>query len=318
MRYDAIDYIPITQRFEVIDMGKRIFTDEFVNHAISMFDGRRNLAAVARLLGTNADNLSKAIRAKGVTVPKGITAAPHRKNLPNDDIVQKYALGMSELELSKEYGISRTPIRRVLLASGVEIRDQSQASFVSAARLTADFRQKRAHAAHAAIRGKKRSHDECIRRAITASSGIDCRIGKGENEFAQLLDRAGITFDTQTRADIYNIDFVVGGIAVELKSGVSGAGSAAAEQAEGRIKKLVECGYRVIYVYLRDVDSMVAAFDQIVTEIDILRGLPSFDSQYRVVTCRLQDYAIVRNERHQFTRIPAAVQLHTTVRDFDI
>lgn len=294
----------------------RIYTDSFVSNALKMFNGVRNITAVAAELGVNADNLSKAIRARGLAIPKGINRTK-RKELPDQDIVAKYALGMSELELSKEYGVARGTIRRVLTEGCVDIRDQSAASYVSAERLSPEFRKKRAEAAHAAIRGKKVSHDALIRRAVVGA-GIECRIGVGENEFAQLLQSAGIDFDRQTVSDKYNIDFTISGIAVELKSGRSAFGGHEIEKASGRIEKLTECGYRVMYVCLRDADALVAAFDQIVTEIDVLRGLPSFDGKYRVIGCRLQDYAIVRNERNQFTRVGAPVQLHTTVRDFDI
>lgn len=298
-------------------MARKIFTDEFVNNALKMFDGTKSLSAVAKELGVNADNLSKAIRAQGIPVPKAVYRIKTRKNLPDDEVVVKYAAGVSELELSKEYGVSRTLIRRILKSNNVDIRNQSEAGFVSATRLPVEFRKKRAQAAHDAIRGIKRRHDELVARALNAMN-IECRVGKGEDEFADLLNDAGIAFIRQKPAERYNIDFAIGNVAVELKSGISSKGGATPDKNSGRLEKLIELGYRPLYVCFTDVNALMASFDQIISEVNVLSGLPSFAGKYRVIGCRLQDYAIVRNERQQFSRVPAPIQLYTSVCDFDV
>ena len=295
---------------------RKIFTDEFIRNALAMFDGIKNLKDVAGELGVHPSALSKAIRRNGFAIPLG-KDSKERKQLPDELIARSYIAGLSELELSKEYGVDRIVIRRRLKEQGVEIRGPSAANIVSAARLSPEFRQKRAEAAHAAVRGKKRTHDELVRRSITKES-IECYIGSGENELKQLLIAAGFDVIPQKTCDIYNIDLAVGNVAVELKSGVSTLGICHSDHTSGRIEKLIESGYSVLYVCFRDIEALVAAFDNIVSEINILSSLPTVRGQYRVIGCRLQDYAIVKNERQQFTRVPAPVQLHTTVRDFNL
>ena len=232
MRYDAIDNIPIAFCLKVKDMPRTILTPEYLSDALKGVRTTADIPVFAERLGVSATGLAKALRRHGLIIPNG-PDSKERKQLPDKQIALAYVAGLSELELAKEHGVSRPAIRRRLIEQGVEIRGGSSANLESAKRLSPEFRKKRAEAAHASLRGKKRSHDELIRRSI-AGQHVQCRVGKGEDELYEILIHAGLDARRQVPCDIYNIDTAVGNVAVEMKYGINGAGSMRVEQAKGR------------------------------------------------------------------------------------
>lgn len=295
------------------------YSASFLNDAVKLFDGDRTLKEVSGILKCNPDNLSKALRANGISVPFGKKPSHNRKYLPENEIVELYTSGMSELAIAKALMVSRTLIRRILTAHGVKIRGKSEASFMATSQSSFEERQARAKAANEALRGRTYSHQECIKRAVSRSEkgsapGVE---GVGEQEVYDFLVSLGFEVERQKACDIYNIDLVVGAVAVEIKSGASDVGPTFANKDSGRIKKISKSGFSVLYVCFTDLNALIASLDEIVVQIEQMRWNPPALGKYRVIGCRLQDYAIVRNERQQFSRIPAPIKLVNTLREVD-
>lgn len=294
-------------------MTSIFYTDAVLNNTIELFNKGFGLTEAAKAIGCNADNLSKFVRSRGVVIPKIKRSSARRKDLPDQEIIELYNSGISELELSKMFNVARTAIRTRLIESGCEIRSHSEANIVSMARATFEKRKERAKAAHDSLRGVKRSHDELIKRSfVRFGSTSTCHIGAGERELYQYFCSLGIDAIWQKPADIYNIDIAIGNIAVELKSGCSNIGPA--KNSEARTKKIIELGYSVLYLCFVDIESLFATIDDIVAHLDILRLNPSSLGEYWVITCRSQDYAIIHNDFGQFTRIDAPKKFVTTIR----
>ena len=78
----------------------RKFTYDFIVDSLKCFNDTTGLIEVAKILKVNPDNLSKAIRTYGFIVPKIKRPGHQRKDLPTDQIIIAYELGLSELELS--------------------------------------------------------------------------------------------------------------------------------------------------------------------------------------------------------------------------
>lgn len=295
---------------------RRKFTDAFLDDAIKLFSVEPGLKEVAQKLGVNADALSAKLRDRGFIIPK--RPSKPRKNLPNAKIVADYLAGKSELELSKEYGVARTAIRPRLLAAGIQIRGPRDAGLLSAATYTPEERKKRVQAAHDARRGSKASQQEQESRALakfTRAGAVS--IGVGEDVFAEQLQARGIDFIRQYPVGAYNIDFLVGNVAVELKSGTAASSYAFSEARQGRIKEISNAGFACIYVCFQTEETMLGNIDKIISLIHECSCLPSASSQYRVVWCRFKDCALGRNERQQFTRVEVPVELLCSTRVFD-
>lgn len=297
-------------------MSRKKFTADLLDKAHAMLDGSTTLVSVAKRLGVNADSLSKALRSNGMEFTTPPPKGGQTKDLPSDLIVSMYLSGMSELEVSKHFGVTRGPIRRRLLQAGVEIRGKSEASTISASRATEKQRKERTKAANDALRGYTYSRQELINKSIAREGSPFGTEGKGEKELFDALCQIGMKPVRQKSVDIYNVDIFVRGVAVELKSGSANYGPTYTEKMNGRIKKIAE-HYPVMYICFTTVDAMMAILDEIVANINILSSQPPASGKYRMIGCRFQDYAIVRNERQQFARVDAPIKLHATIADID-
>ena len=297
----------------------RKFTYDFIVDSLKCFNDTTGLIEVAKILKVNPDNLSKAIRTYGFIVPKIKRPGHQRKDLPTDQIIIAYELGLSELELSKQFNVSRTPIRTILIESGCNIRNQSQANIVSMGRMTFEQRQDRAKAANKALTGTKRTHQELVKRSITKAINFHPQwVGAGEDEFAKALTELGIIFTRQTSCDVYNIDFTIGNVAVEFKSGIAGSSNVYSEQRDGRIKKLSDSGYIVCYIAFDNVTALLSSLDYIISNLNILTCNPTSVSKYWMIRCRFNSFTIFRNELGQYASKSVPIKLIQTIKGFDI
>lgn len=103
------------------------FTSARVDDAVLLFQQGMRVSEIAVRFGCNADNLSKALRARGVDTSRRVYRPAHnRKDVPEEELVAKYRAGASELALAEEYGINRRSIRQRLLKHGVECRGRQR------------------------------------------------------------------------------------------------------------------------------------------------------------------------------------------------
>jgi hypothetical protein len=295
------------------------YTYSFICDALKRFNDTTGLIEVAEILEVNPDNLSKAIRRYGFTVPKIKRPNKNRINLPTQKIVSLYSNGMSEVEIAKQFQVSRPVIRARLIESNCQIRSHSEANIVSMSRMTLNQRQQRVQSANNAIRGMKRSHDEKIRRAITKTTQFSPQwVGYGEDEFAKALTELNIKFSRQTAVDIYNVDFIIGNIAVELKCGATSRSNVKSEYFSGRIKELSDRGYIVCYIAFKNVSAFISSLDYIISNLNILASNPSSSSKYWMIWCRFNEFTTLRNELGQFTSKPVPINLMQSIKGFDI
>lgn len=287
--------------------------DVSINHAIELiFTKRMTISDACKIIKANPDIISKHIRARGLIIPRPITSGKQIKQLPNELIASQYNTGISELELSKLHNVSRGTIRRSLIKSGVQIRGQSEANIVSLGRMTFEERQQRTKSANNALRGAKQPRSGCLQRAITAESCANKHhIGHGEEDFAKLLAESGVNYIRQKAVDIYNIDFCIGNVAVELKHGrVNKSGGT--DIVRGRIKKLRECGFITVYVYFHAVEDLAANFSNIIAHVNILNSNPSSLGEYWVIWSRFKDVSVFRNNLGQYASVASPKELFTS------
>lgn len=291
-----------------------ILIDDAINY---IFVDGMTLKDAAIKIGVNPYLVSKLIRARGLVIPYPIRAGHEIKQLPDDLIISQYQSGISELELSKRFNIDRGTIRRRLIKNGVKIRNQSEANIVSMSTMTFEQRQNRTKSANNALRGSKQSIEGRIKRSIGIENtcGYENMIGIGEKEFAELLTERGINFTRQKSVNIYSIDFAIGNVAVELKSG--SIGGHRKDKFSGRIKNLRESGYISLYICAKSIDALVLNIDYIISNINRLNINPSSIGEYWVIRCRIDNFARRRNELGQFACIPSAPKLFTSCRKFN-
>ena len=285
----------------------RKFTRELLNDARRLISGGENLTRAARILHVSPGNLSEALKIDGFSIPNNYSHIWNRIVLGDareDEICSAYIAGESELSIANRLDVARAVIRKVLLKRKVEIRGRSASMYNRMLQTSEAERKRLTEAAHAAVRGQKRSESEVIRRAQSKEVSKGILIGFGENDLAQALIDAGFQVTTQKAVDRYNVDiFVHPDIAVELRGKSFSIGSM--KKSQGKIEKFRELNLKALWVFFSGRDTVAFCAEKIIADIKLMYGNDSFIGKNRVIACRVNTQSRIRNERGQFTMIPA-------------
>lgn len=210
-----------------------------------------------------------------------------RVEVPNlDDLIKAYLAGVSEKELARRAGVSRSVIRRRLLARGIEPRGRSAATAAVMASLSEAGRQARTAPAHDAARGRKASFEELCAKAaareITKSGSVPL-----EGQLLRWLERR-IEFGTMQKAvGPYNVDVALEEtrIAVEVFGGRWHASGRHAARHLERCEYLFDRGWSVVVIWVdaRRRPFGVGAVDYIVALSQRHRTNPPSRPEYHVI-----------------------------------
>ena len=141
-----------------------------------------------------------------------------RLDLDGDHIVTLYRAGVSELAIARRLGVSRRPIRRILIAQGIEPRGRGAATRVRMSHLTPVQRLQLTEAAHAAKRGRPNS-DEALERSAQTRQRTRHHESRLEAHMAAMLNQRGIDTVAQQAIGRYNCDLGAAPVAVEIFGG---------------------------------------------------------------------------------------------------
>lgn len=189
----------------------RKFTDALLDHASELL-ATHTVTETARQLGVNADRLSQLLRARGVQT-RGVVyrPSPNARDYPRDRVAALHAEGWSVKRIAKEFNVCRATVRAQLLRDGIQPRDRSSAMFARMAVATDEQRKELTRAAHERNRGEHRSIETKQKLARSRTK----RVGPGEQILAEALTERDIAFEPQAPIHIYNVDLLVGSVAVE-------------------------------------------------------------------------------------------------------
>ena len=235
-------------------------------------------------IGRHQSVLSRVIRGMGYVIPKA-SGKHNRKEIPANEISELYINGMSEQAIAKKFNVSRCAIRQRLNENNVAIRSQSEASYVSAKQFTSEQRKSRAHAANNAKRGMIEREESRVMRAKTLEgNAYENMTGKGEIELKNIFKENGINHTWQKAAGRYSLDFLVGNVALELRSGTSYRGNT--HKKNGRIKFIRDMGITTIYVLFDSVFNLIENANYVIDEInkENLAQLP--DGYFKILIIR--------------------------------
>jgi hypothetical protein len=222
--------------------------------------------------------------------PKGCECKRHKdswnkKYLPTKDIIQMYKSGNSENIVAKKFNCARGTIRRILKENHVTIRNQSSAEKLKWDRMDAITRSNQVKACHAATISREVPIKEAIRRAKSLEK-TGGRIGKGEYILADIFRENNISFSHQAAVHTYNVDFLIGSIAVELN-----IGTVYPDRRKTDSKKIMHFlneNRSIIYILCRDISFIRGKpLKDLIGIINELSWNPSSKSKYWVIRCCL-------------------------------
>lgn len=243
--------------------------------------------------------------------------AHNRKDLSSDliaEITSLYLSGESLKQLSEKYKITRHVIARNLFDSGVELRSRSQAEEFKWRRMDRKARAKQTRAAHAATRGKKHTFEQRCKVAVGCQKSL-AHEGIGENIVAEFFHKQGISFIPQFALDKYNIDFMIGTIAVELN--VNSTNPLKRKLDSQKIMDLTSRGMSIVYLCVRTTEQITPyALEQLALVIKILSENPPFCGQYWMIRSYTNPLATAL-ERYDFPFIKTFVTSYNFTDEID-
>jgi hypothetical protein len=197
--------------------------------------------------------------------------------LDTDDLRRRHAEGQSVLQMARELGVQRRTIDIYLRRLGPEARSASEANRLRMARMTPEERRADAAAAHAARRtGGSRERD-----TFTPGQIEKARVAERDLSYAQpdesLVAALYPQFRRQVAVGPYNLDFLVGNVAVEVHS--SNTHPLYHPNLAHRTEQLLGAGFHVGYLWPygeRGCHDLIAWAQQV--SLDVPLG-----GQYRVV-----------------------------------
>lgn len=198
-----------------------------------------------------------------------------------EPVKQMHQDGISVLKMASVLGVSRPTIVRCIKELGLDIRGGSEANKIRFAKCSRDYIQKLTKKAHDAVRGKKRTCEELVYRAIIHQFNPD-RFGKLEKFAHSRLCGMGFNAIHQRPCYVYNLDVGVGPVAVEIHNATGNP--MMVPRLRKRIIQLAHLGIATIYIKVFDAETISSsAFDYVATFIDEFSAHPTGRCEYRVI-----------------------------------
>lgn len=279
--------------------GRRIDPADF-DHAVELHAAGKTIREASSLAGMKAATLANELRRRGIETGRRGTW----RDLPTKEIADKYLRGETEFGLAVGYGVERQAIKLALESQGVKRRSVREASILHVSRMTLAERKAQTAAANVAATGRKATWDERAKRASTVERKPPA-MSRHERQFAVWLTKRHATYRREVAVGIYNVDFAVGPVAVEILGGEWHSYKTARHAS--RTPYILNQGWAMVFVWATANHSMTAAVaEYVIAFADEVRRDPSLMGEYRVIRGDGHVIATGRADDGQFSGIAAA------------
>jgi predicted DNA-binding protein YlxM (UPF0122 family)/transposase-like protein len=102
--------------------AKKIYSDDIVNNIVKLYEDGNSFSKISSMVNIRRDNVKKILMDKNVWVEKRDNIKKDFSSDDVDNIVKKYGEGLSLQKISDLYGVSKSPIKRILKAKNL-LRD---------------------------------------------------------------------------------------------------------------------------------------------------------------------------------------------------
>lgn len=272
-----------------------------LDHAVKLYMAGKPFKEAAAEASVSRSPFYRELHRRGIETPD-----PRTHVLPVTEIVEKYRGGRSVLGLSKEYGVVRLVIGRILREAGVPTRGNSQAQHLRYIRTTRSERQAITAAANAAARGVPQPEERQVKRALTRQSQPPI-MSTHERRLAGWLSKRHVPYAREKAVGRYNLDFAVESVAVEVLGGEWHNTRVKAMLHGRRTPYILDQGWAIAFVWATPSHPMTEKVaDEIVAYVDETRRDPSLIGEYRVIRGDGQLLARGRKEDYERTGIVPA------------
>jgi very-short-patch-repair endonuclease len=197
--------------------------------------------------------------------------AGEQTNAFRHSILALYQSGVSASAIARFLGRDKSVVKRILHLCGQELRSNSAAQKTLNSLRTAEERKAATLAANKAWRDREWTSADSERlarnRFRSQHSGPDPR-SEHEGDLFNFLTTQGIQFITQVPVGAFNIDFVIGNLAIEINGGSWHNTMRSRDQT--KVKAILDRGYRLLIIqcptyaplYTSDFINMIAHIEQ--------------------------------------------------------
>lgn len=308
---------------------------EKLSEAIQLYESSdRGYQPIAREMGISATLMRRELVARGTfrdqrtaniaARVRGETTRMAQRALPEQAICDAYLAGASENGLSKEHGVTRDVIRRILLRFGVERRSVTGANQLMMSKRTPEENMRNAQAAHDAIRGVRYTAAQVLagtaRGAYVPTAEQMCeRAQRREGTvttfatellYAAWLRLRGVEFIQQKAIGPYNCDIAAGQVAIEIFGGNWHGGGYHAEMFAERAQYIIDQGWLLVIVWVDQSHQRLteASADYLAVLIEEANRDPSLRGQLRMVWGDGQEVPTGDRELREFAAVPTHVR----------
>lgn len=261
-------------------MTKHFFSESDIDNFVQRYEAGESVKSIADSIGVTDKVISMRLARRGVSIrhdrSHSFSAETERA------IIEcfKSGVGVGGVSDKLGLGVSHSPIARVLKKNGINTRNRSEQQFARMARSTPEQIAALTKAAHDAARGRVAQHSEIIKRAKAMAGVI-----RSEHEAAVVnaLNEAGIECLPGFPVDRYNVDVVVGRVAVEVfGGGWSFSDKKRIARYVERTKKIADFGFNTIFI-VTGKRFMPIDYSHLISAINEFNSDPSATGQYRVI-----------------------------------
>lgn len=285
MCYNTVSRIPFTFGVEIVNVAnKTLFLDE--DNIVKLFQQGRTMQSLADMNGCSLSPIQDCLSRRGIDTSRSWRNKLARNSeYTPQDILDMYNSGMWKKDIAKRIGcLSEGKIGTILEEFGIsKAATRSEAMSNRLKRMTPEERSELAESAHNKVRGMKWSNDSLIRGALGKEKAA--RMDSiSEKVLYDALVKKGITPIIQKAFWKYNVDFLIGNLAVEV-TGASRHPDLFTYYSE-RLKYLLNSGLTVVYVWTRvRYFPTENAINYIISLSEQASSDPSILGKYWVIRC---------------------------------
>lgn len=204
--------------------------------------------------------------------------------LDTNYIISEYKRGIGVVGIAKALNVSPSPIKRIILQSGIPLRNRSQQQQARMDITSDEDRKKLVKAANKAAKGRLVTSQEIEKRNRTLVARKSVKTSEIEIAFTELLDDAKIPYSKQVVCGRYICDFVINGVAVEIWGGNFHFMGAHIARSEERFKYLLGRFKGAIIVTINKTNPLgIGLRNAVIASAQELGSHPSFSGEYRMI-----------------------------------
>ena len=243
------------------------------------------LSALSKRFKIDPTTLRKYLKLRGVPIPH-TGKKPLKFHFTIDDIRSLYSSGKTVQQVADSLHCSKALVEKRLAQAGIkQMRTTSETQKLRWSNVNKEDR--RAHAMPM-IEAKKKAGWSKESTKIGANTretmATKIAIGAGELELMKRFDDLCIPYISQKAVDIYNIDFVIGTLAIEIHCGSSRYGNNTVVTNK-KLKEIIRLGYHVLCIEFQNRTIIPSCIEYVVSTIQKTIQNPPDNGEYIVLRC---------------------------------